>query len=442
MRTLRLLGLLAFSLSVSPAHAQQVQTITGVVTGPDALPLDSARVEVTSPYAAFDSTDAAGAFEVSGVIPTTPTETGPTDSRFAITDAYPNPFGAAVQVCTTVPADGTLETTLTDLAGRRVAQATERLGAGRHCMTLGGAGLAAGTYLVTQRFDGTVRTRRVTHMPGAPGATGDAAAPTTAARGSGCFDVDLVVTRRGYEPVEATECLPLDAAFDPVLAFAMNSQEIVVMAASGGPLAGATVALDTDGDGEPEATATTGPDGEVAFQRPYYGLAHLTIAKAGYETDARDLFFGSAPVAVELQNLPFAATVVVRGAGIPPPGVPGATVAATCDVNGVPYETEATTDAAGEATLGFAFDDLARGGEYVLDCDLDIARGSYFTARLSVDLVDQGVTDVMLPSRTLHEMHAVDLLHQHQDLSGESIEVVSGSALELGPRARNPDSNH
>ncbi len=220
MRTLRLLGLLALTLSVSPAHAQQVQTITGVVTGPDALPLDSARVEVTSPYAAFDSTDAAGAFEVSGVIPTTPTETGPTDSRFAITDAYPNPFGAAVQVCTTVPADGTLETTLTDLAGRRVAQATERLGAGRHCRTFGGAGLAAGTYLVTQRFDGTVRTRRVTHVPGAPGATGDAAAPTTARASAGDSSVDFVVSRRRLPDLSrSTEIV--DGELDATLRFSV-----------------------------------------------------------------------------------------------------------------------------------------------------------------------------------------------------------------------------
>jgi hypothetical protein len=80
--------------------------------------------------------------------------------------AYPNPFAATTSLAFHLPDAGAVTAEVFDLLGRRVAQPLDRaaLAAGQHTVTLDGATLPSGVYLVRLQTATTTRTRRVTRL--------------------------------------------------------------------------------------------------------------------------------------------------------------------------------------------------------------------------------------------------------------------------------------
>ena len=96
-----------------------------------------------------------GAFEIP------PTTGVPAPSIYLLSQNAPNPFNGISRFDFILPADADVSLDLFDLRGRRVrTMIDERLGAGRHDVTLDARGLAAGTYFYRLKVGERVETRR------------------------------------------------------------------------------------------------------------------------------------------------------------------------------------------------------------------------------------------------------------------------------------------
>jgi hypothetical protein len=96
-----------------------------------------------------------GAFEIP------PTTGVPAPSIYLLSQNAPNPFNGISRFDFILPADADVSLDLFDLRGRRVrTMIDERLGAGRHDVTLDARGLAVGTYFYRLKVGERVETRR------------------------------------------------------------------------------------------------------------------------------------------------------------------------------------------------------------------------------------------------------------------------------------------
>ena len=81
-------------------------------------------------------------------------------ARFTLGEFYPNPFGISTSIQLTLPHPASIELTVFDLLGRKVASLAEGfMNQGTHSFAWNGAGLASGAYLVRLTSEGQVRTR-------------------------------------------------------------------------------------------------------------------------------------------------------------------------------------------------------------------------------------------------------------------------------------------
>jgi hypothetical protein len=88
----------------------------------------------------------------------------PSNTRFALRGAWPNPAVAGLQVAFSLADAGPVRLELYDVGGRLVLGRTTTFAAGNHVTSLGGEDLAAGVYLVRLTHGGQSLTSRATVM--------------------------------------------------------------------------------------------------------------------------------------------------------------------------------------------------------------------------------------------------------------------------------------
>ncbi len=97
-----------------------------------------------------------------GVLAAPPADNAPLPQLVSLSAAYPNPFNSSMRLDFSLPAAGWVKLELFDLSGRAVWTGMDGMDCpGKHSVTLDGAGLAAGVYMLRLKAEDQVIWRKV-----------------------------------------------------------------------------------------------------------------------------------------------------------------------------------------------------------------------------------------------------------------------------------------